>query len=108
MVSRGNLKFTGTATNPAWLFRSAADSPGVATGAALGAVSSLGYLGFLAGPPMIGGLAGLAGLQLAAGLLAVAAALVVVLASAAAVPVPVASRSSRYARRARTAAACPP
>lgn len=62
------------------LFRASADHPGVPTGPALAAVSSLGYLGFLAGPPIIGGLAELAGLQAAAGLLAVSAALVVALA----------------------------
>jgi hypothetical protein len=64
------------------LFRSATDEPGVATGPALAAVSSLGYLGFLAGPPLIGGLAQLTSLRLAAGLLAIGAALVVVLAPA--------------------------
>jgi MFS family permease len=62
------------------LFRSAANHPGVPTGPALAAVSSLGYLGFLAGPPLIGGLAEVTSLHLAVGLLAVAAALVVVLA----------------------------
>jgi hypothetical protein len=65
------------------LFRAAADQPGVPTGPALAAVSSLGYLGFLAGPPIIGGLAELAGLQVAIGLLAVSAGLVVALAPAA-------------------------
>src|SRR6202008_834083 len=35
------------------LFRAGADQPGVATGPALAAVSSLGYLGFLGGPPLI-------------------------------------------------------
>jgi hypothetical protein len=64
------------------LFRSAADEPGVATGPALAAVSSLGYLGFLAGPPIIGGIAQLTSLRLAAGMLAVGAALVVLLAPA--------------------------
>jgi hypothetical protein len=64
------------------LFRSAADEPGVATGPALAAVSSLGYLGFLAGPPIIGGVAQLTSLRLAAGLLPVGAALVVLLAPA--------------------------
>jgi hypothetical protein len=64
------------------LFRSAADEPGVATGPALAAVSSLGYLGFLAGPPIIGGVAQLTSLRLAAGLLPLGAALVVLLAPA--------------------------
>jgi len=62
------------------LFRSAADQPGVPTGPALAAVSAIGYLGFLAGPPLIGGLAELTSLHVAMGLLAVAALLVVVLA----------------------------
>lgn len=82
------------------LFRAAADEPGVPTGPALAATSSLGYLGFLAGPPMIGGLAELTSLRLAAGLMAVAGALVVALAFtaapqprvAAAVPDPAATR----------------
>lgn len=62
------------------LFRSAADEPGVPTGPALAAVSFLGYTGFLVGPPLIGGLAELSSLRTAAGLMAVAAALVLVLA----------------------------
>jgi hypothetical protein len=47
------------------LFRSGADEPGVSTGPALAAVSSLGYLGFLAGPPLIGGVAQLTSLRMA-------------------------------------------
>ena len=39
------------------LFRAGADQPGVSTGPALAAVTSLGYLGFLGGPPLIGGVA---------------------------------------------------
>lgn len=64
------------------LFRTAAATPGIPTGTALAAVSSLGYLGFVAGPPLIGGVAELTGLQAATGLLALAAAIVVVLAPA--------------------------
>ena len=48
------------------LFRAGADQPGVPTGQALAAVTSLGYLGFLAGPPIIGGVAQLTSLRLAA------------------------------------------
>lgn len=65
------------------LFRAAADEPGVPTGPALAAVSSIGYLGFLAGPPLVGGAAELVGLHAAAMLLALAAAAVVALAPAA-------------------------
>jgi MFS family permease len=70
------------------LFRAAADQPGAATGPALAAVSSLGYLGFLAGPPLVGGLAELAGLHAAAAVLAAGGALVVALAGAARPPRP--------------------
>jgi MFS family permease len=70
------------------LFRAAADEPGVSTGPALAVVSSLGYLGFLAGPPLIGGVAQLSSLRLACALLALAGLLVVALARSAAVPRP--------------------
>jgi predicted MFS family arabinose efflux permease len=65
------------------LFRAGADEPGVPTGPALAAVSSLGYLGFLAGPPLIGGVAQLTSLRLACGLLVAAGLLVFLLASSA-------------------------
>jgi predicted MFS family arabinose efflux permease len=65
------------------LFRASADQPGVPTGPALAAVSSLGYLGFLAGPPLIGTVAQLTSLPLACGLLVVAGLLVFLLAPAA-------------------------
>ena len=48
------------------LFRAGADQPGVSTGPALAAVTSFGYLGFLGGPPLIGGVAQLTSLRLAA------------------------------------------
>jgi hypothetical protein len=66
------------------LFRAAADQPGVSTGPALAAVSSLGYLGFVAGPPLIGGVAQLTSLRLACSMLVIAGALVMVLAPTAA------------------------
>jgi predicted MFS family arabinose efflux permease len=65
------------------LFRAGADEPGVPTGPALAAVSSLGYLGFLAGPPLIGTVAQLTSLPLACGLLVAAGLLVFLLASSA-------------------------
>ncbi len=66
------------------LFRAGADQPGVSTGPALAAVTSLGYLGFLAGPPLIGGVAQLTSLRLASGILVLAGLLVALLAAAAA------------------------
>lgn len=63
------------------LFRAGADQPGVSTGPALAVVSSLGYLGFLAGPPLIGGVAQLTSLRLACGLLALAGVIVTLLAA---------------------------
>jgi hypothetical protein len=69
------------------LFRAGADEPGVPTGPALAAVSSLGYLGFMAGPPLIGGVAQLTSLRLACSLLVLAGALVMLLAPSAAPPV---------------------
>jgi hypothetical protein len=76
------------------LFRSAAGERNVATGPALAAVSSLGYLGFLAGPPIIGGIAQITSLRLACGLL-VPASLVVVALARSAESEPVASASRR-------------
>jgi MFS family permease len=66
------------------LFRAGADERGVPTGPALAAVSSLGYLGFLAGPPLIGAVAELSSLRAACGLLVIAGLLVVLLAPSAA------------------------
>jgi MFS family permease len=62
------------------LFRAGADHPGVSTGPALAAVSSLGYLGFLAGPPAIGAIAQLTSLRLACGVLVLAGFVVLMLA----------------------------
>jgi len=71
------------------LFRAGADHPGVSTGPALAAVTSLGYLGFLGGPPLIGGVAQLTSLRLACGIMVLAGLVVALLARSAAVPVPV-------------------
>ena len=68
------------------LFRAGADQPGVSTGPALAAVTSLGYLGFLGGPPLIGGVAQVTSLRPACGILVLAGLLVVLLARAAAIP----------------------
>jgi MFS family permease len=68
------------------LFRAGADQPGVSTGPALAAVSSLGYLGFLAGPPIIGGLAQFTSLRLACSVLVLAGLVVLLLAPFAGAP----------------------
>jgi hypothetical protein len=65
------------------LFRSAAGQPGIATAPALATVSMLGYTGFLAGPPIVGGVAQLTSLRLACGLFVLAGLLVLSLAFAA-------------------------
>jgi MFS family permease len=62
------------------VFRAGADHPGVSTGPALAVVSSLGYLGFLAGPPIIGGIAQLTSLRVACGVLVLAGLVVLLLA----------------------------
>jgi predicted MFS family arabinose efflux permease len=68
------------------LFRAGADQPGVPTGPGLAAVSSLGYLGFLAGPPLVGAVAQASSLRAAATLLALAGLLVLLMAPVAAPP----------------------
>ena len=62
------------------VFRTAGQAPGIASGVALSAVSSMGYLGFVAGPPAIGGIAELIGLPAALGVLVALAAAVAALA----------------------------
>ena len=64
------------------VFRSAAATPGAAAGPSLAAVSTLGYLGFLAGPPLVGGLAELTSLPVALGAVAACAAATAALAGA--------------------------
>jgi fucose permease len=68
------------------LFGSAGRVPGVPAGTALAAVATTGYCGYLAGPPLIGVAAEVAGLASALGLVSVACA--VIAASARAVPTP--------------------
>jgi hypothetical protein len=62
------------------VFRAAGHVPGMSAGVGLAAVSSTGYLGFLVGPPTIGGLAELTGLPTALAVLVVLAAAVALLA----------------------------
>ena len=69
------------------VFRASGHVPGMAAGVGLAAVSSTGYLGFLVGPPTIGGLAELVGLPAALGVLVLLAVAVALLA-----------RTTRYAR----------
>ena len=63
------------------VFRAAGQVPGLAAGVSLAAVSTFGYLGFVVGPPLIGGVAELAGLPPALGALVVLAVAVAALAS---------------------------
>jgi MFS family permease len=51
------------------VFRAAGDVAGIAPGLALGAVSSMGYLGLMTGPPLVGGVAELTSLPRALWLL---------------------------------------
>ena len=60
------------------LFSAAARVPGVEPGRALAAVATTGYLGFLAGPPLIGAVAEVAGLAVGLGLVSAACAVVAV------------------------------
>lgn len=64
------------------IFRAASQAPGISPGLSLAAVSSTGYLGFVVGPTLIGGLAELTGLRTSLGLIVVLAALVALLAPA--------------------------
>ncbi|HEX7300235.1 MAG TPA: MFS transporter [Solirubrobacteraceae bacterium] len=62
------------------VFRASGHVPGMAAGVGLAAVSSMGYLGFLVGPPTIGGVAEITGLPSALVLLVVLAGAVALLA----------------------------
>jgi len=59
----------------------AARTAGVAPSAAIAAVCTVGYVGFLIGPPAIGGLAELIGLPAALGLVVTLCALIAILGS---------------------------
>jgi HAD superfamily hydrolase (TIGR01509 family) len=65
------------------LFRAAGTTAGVPAGVGVAAVSTIGFLGFLAGPPLIGLVAGAAGLREALAIVVLSALMVAVLAGAA-------------------------
>jgi MFS family permease len=65
------------------LFRSAGQRPGVPAGIGVAAVSTIGFLGFLAGPPAIGLAAGTVGLRDALWIVVLSAGIVVLLAGGA-------------------------
>ena len=79
------------------VFRAAGHVPGIAPGLALGAVSSMGYAGLMAGPPLVGALAELTSLPTALWLLVGLAGLVAALANVARVPVAAPAPSGRTA-----------
>jgi fucose permease len=66
----------GLANSVPVLFGAAGRMPGLAAGAALAAVATTGYGGFLAGPPVIGLVADAVGLPAALGLVVLACALI--------------------------------
>jgi HAD superfamily hydrolase (TIGR01509 family) len=65
------------------LFRAAGSMPGVSAGVGVAAVSTIGWLGFLSGPPAIGFAAGAVGLRGALGLVVLATLLLALLARSA-------------------------
>jgi HAD superfamily hydrolase (TIGR01509 family) len=66
------------------LFRAAGTTPGVAAGVGVATVSTIGFLGFLAGPPVIGVVAGAVGLRAALVLVVLGMTMIAVLARSAA------------------------
>ena len=62
------------------LFRAAGSTPGVSAGVGVAAVSMIGWLGFLSGPPAIGFAAAAVGLRAALGVVVLATLTLVVLA----------------------------
>jgi predicted MFS family arabinose efflux permease len=77
------------------LFSAAARVPGVPPGRALAAVATTGYLGFLAGPPLIGIVAEAAGLATGLGLVSAACAIIAVKATVLPATRPPETRSPR-------------
>ena len=68
----------GLATIVPILYNAATRVRGVSRAAAIASVSSIGYLGFMVGPPIIGGIAHAATLSIAMGTLIVAAAILAI------------------------------
>jgi MFS family permease len=66
----------GTSNMVALIFGAAARRNPGGVGAAIAAASSVGYLGFLVGPPLVGSVSGVLGLRVALGLVVVAGALI--------------------------------
>ncbi len=64
------------------VFRAAGEVPGLPAGYGLAATTTVGYCGFLAGPPLIGVVAGVTSLPLALGVVVLAAAAIALLAGA--------------------------
>lgn len=62
------------------IYRAAAHLPGVPAGTGIAGATTLGYLGFIVGPPLIGFLAGVVGLRAALGSIVILLALVAVFA----------------------------
>jgi len=75
----------GLATTVPIVFRAAGSYPGIAAGTGIAAVSTVGYVGFLSGPPAIGSTAELVGLPGALGLVVLATATMALLAGSTAV-----------------------
>jgi MFS family permease len=85
------------------LFRAAAAAAGVSASAGVAAVSTIGWFGFLAGPPAIGFAASAVGLRAALGIVVLATLTLAILAGNAAP-----SRGSGYRRKARSDPNAPP
>ena len=61
-------------------FSAAADQPGIARGRAVAAIATMGYTGFLAGPPLLGWVAEATSLRLSLGIVVILSGAIVVLA----------------------------
>jgi predicted MFS family arabinose efflux permease len=72
----------GFATIVPMVFSAAGRTPGIASGVAMATVTTMGYFGFLAGPPFIGITAEQVGLRCALGIIAATSLLIVILSPA--------------------------